>query len=149
VCTRQCPMPRLAPQRTGRSQEKLEEPWHNSPDCLVCTGLSGESAAPTPTASRSISGRHMDFTNGRKVTTDCPVCHEGRGYNGRLRQKRKEIAHCSLSGSALDCPVRPRTKGNNSLPNGAQTAPSYLGAIKGTPRRMEQYTKHPLNILRY
>jgi hypothetical protein len=28
------------------------------------------------------------------------------------------------------------------------TAPSCLGAIKGTPRRMEHYTKHPLNILR-
>jgi hypothetical protein len=63
-------------------------------------------------------------------------------------KKRKEIAHYSLSSSALDCPVRPRTEGNNSLPNGAQTAPSYLRAIKGTPRRMEQYTKHPLNILR-
>jgi hypothetical protein len=27
-------------------------------------------------------------------------------------------------------------------------APSCLGAIKGTHRRMEQYTKHLLNILR-
>jgi hypothetical protein len=27
-------------------------------------------------------------------------------------------------------------------------SPSCLGAIKGTPRRMEQYTKHLLNILR-
>jgi hypothetical protein len=26
-------------------------------------------------------------------------------------------------------------------------APRSLGAIKGTPRRMELYTKHPLNIL--
>jgi hypothetical protein len=67
--------------------------------------------------------------------------------NGRLRQKRKEIVHCSLSGGAPDCPVHPRTKGNQGLPNGAPTAPSSLGAIKGTPRRMEQYTKHPLNIL--
>jgi hypothetical protein len=33
------------------------------------------------------------------------------------------------------------------LPDGSPTAPSSLGAIKGTPRRMEQYTKHPLNIL--
>jgi hypothetical protein len=55
---------------------------------------------------------------------------------------------CSLSGGAPDCPVRPRTEGNYCLPNGAPTAPSCLGAIKGTPRRMEQYTKHLLNILR-
>jgi hypothetical protein len=55
---------------------------------------------------------------------------------------------CSLFGGAPDCPVRPRTKGNYCLPNGAPTAPSCLGAIKGTPRRMEQYTKPPLNILK-
>jgi hypothetical protein len=28
-------------------------------------------------------------------------------------------------------------------------APSCLGAINGTPRRMEKYTKHLLNILRH
>jgi hypothetical protein len=50
---------------------------------------------------------------------------------------------------ALDGLVHLRTEGNNCLPNGAPTSPSYLGAIKGTPRRMEQYTKPPLNILRH
>jgi hypothetical protein len=48
----------------------------------------------------------------------------------------------------VHCPVRPRTEGNYSLPNGAPTTPSCLRAIKGIPRCMEQYTKHPLNILR-
>jgi hypothetical protein len=48
---------------------------------------------------------------------------------------------------APDNLVHPRTEGNQSLPNGAPTAPNSLGAIKGTPRRMDQYTKHPLNIL--
>jgi hypothetical protein len=51
-----------------------------------------------------------------------------------------------MSGVASDCSVRPRTEDNQSLPNGAQTAPSSLGAIKGTPRRMEQETKQSLNI---
>jgi hypothetical protein len=73
----------------------------------------------------------------------------GHGCNGRFRQKRKKITHCSLSGGASDCPVCPWTEGNYCLPNGAPTAPRYLGAIKGTPRRMEQYTKHLLNILRH
>jgi hypothetical protein len=50
---------------------------------------------------------------------------------------------------ASDSPVHLRTEGKNCLPNGAPTTPSYLGAIKGTPRRMEQYTKPPLNILRH
>jgi hypothetical protein len=49
---------------------------------------------------------------------------------------------------APDSPVRQRTEDNNGLPNGAPTAPSSLGAIKGTPRHMERYTKPPLNILR-
>jgi hypothetical protein len=53
-----------------------------------------------------------------------------------------------MSGGALDCPVRQRTEGKNCLPNGVLMAPICLGATKGTPRRIEQDTKPPLNILR-
>jgi hypothetical protein len=53
-----------------------------------------------------------------------------------------------MSGGAPDCPVRQPTEGKYCLPNGDPTAPSYLGAIKETPRRMEHNTKPPLNILR-
>jgi hypothetical protein len=53
-----------------------------------------------------------------------------------------------MSGGAPDCPVRQPAEGKNCLPNGDPTAPSCLGAIKGTPRRMEHYNKPPLNILR-
>jgi hypothetical protein len=53
-----------------------------------------------------------------------------------------------MSGGAPDCLVRQRTEGKNCLPNGDPTAPSYLEDIKGTPRRMEQNTKPPLNFLR-
>jgi hypothetical protein len=58
--------------------------------------------------------------------------------------------NCALfmSGGAPDCPVRQPTEGKNCLPNGDPTAPSYLEAIKETPRRMEHHTKPPLNILR-
>jgi hypothetical protein len=67
----------------------------------------------------------------------------------RSTSLEKERNHnCSLSGGAPDCPVCPRTEGNYCLPNGAPIAPSCLRAIKGTPRCMEQYTKHLLNILR-
>jgi hypothetical protein len=48
---------------------------------------------------------------------------------------------------APDNPVHPRTEGKQSLPNGPLMAPRSLGAIKGTPRHMEQNPKHPLNIL--
>jgi hypothetical protein len=54
-----------------------------------------------------------------------------------------------LSGGAPDCPVRHPTEGKNCLPGLLQTAPSCLGAIKGTPRRMEEDTKHTLSILNH
>ena len=49
--------------------------------------------------------------------------------------------------SAPDCPVRQATEGKNCLPGMHSTAPSCLGAIKGTPRRMEEHTKHSLSTL--
>jgi hypothetical protein len=49
---------------------------------------------------------------------------------------------------ASDCPVRQPAEGKNCLPNRDTMAPSCLGAIKGTPRRMEHCTKSSLNILR-
>jgi hypothetical protein len=52
-----------------------------------------------------------------------------------------------MSGGAPDCPVRQATEGKNCLPGMLSTAPSYLGAIKGTPRRMEEDTKHLLSIV--
>jgi hypothetical protein len=51
-----------------------------------------------------------------------------------------------VSGGALDCPVRQATEGKIYLPGMLSTAPSCLGAIKWTPRRMEEYTKHSHNI---
>jgi hypothetical protein len=47
---------------------------------------------------------------------------------------------------APDCPVRQTTEGKNCLPRFLSMAPSCLGAIKGTPRRMEEHTKHSYNI---
>jgi hypothetical protein len=49
--------------------------------------------------------------------------------------------------SAPDCPVHQSTEGKNCLPGMLSTARSFLGAIKGTPRRMKEDTKHTLSIL--
>jgi hypothetical protein len=54
-----------------------------------------------------------------------------------------------LSGGAPDCPVRHSTKRKIGLPCWSSTAPSCLGAIKGTHGRMEEYTKHSLSILKH
>jgi hypothetical protein len=91
--------------------------------------------------------RAQPIVSRRHQTVQCVV--GPKVGNGRLRQRRKETAHCSLSGGAPDCPVRPRIEGNQGLLNGAPTAPRSLGTIKGTPRRIDLYTKHPLNILQH
>jgi hypothetical protein len=72
--------------------------------------------------------------------------------NGRLRQKRKEIGHrtgtvhdrwCTgLSGAPLN---RRQELPSNCISNGSKLP----WAIKETPRRMEQHTKHSLNNLRH
>jgi hypothetical protein len=41
------------------------------------------------------------------------------------------------------------TEGKFGLPYWPPTAPSCLGAIKGTSRHMEESTKHSLSILRH
>jgi hypothetical protein len=60
--------------------------------------------------------------------------------------KKERNLHRTVSGGAPDCSVRQATKGKNCLPGMLSTAPSCLGAIKGTPRRMEEYIKHSLSI---
>jgi hypothetical protein len=54
-----------------------------------------------------------------------------------------------LSGGTPDCPVRHSIEGKIDLPSWSSMAPSCLGAIKGTPRRMEDNTKHSLSILKH
>jgi hypothetical protein len=55
-------------------------------------------------------------------------------FYGRLCQRRKEIVHSSLSGGTRNYLVHQLTEGNQSLPNGAPTAPCSLGAIWKSPR---------------
>jgi hypothetical protein len=43
--------------------------------------------------------------------------------------------------------VRHSTEGKDGLPSLSPMAPSCVGVIKGTPRRMEEIPKHSLSIL--
>jgi hypothetical protein len=54
--------------------------------------------------------------------------------------------HRTVSGGAPDCPVHQTTEGKICLPGLLLTAPSCIGAIKGTPRRMKENTNHSLII---
>jgi hypothetical protein len=152
-CTEQCLV-----RQAGLGELAVLGKWltaydYNSTDCPVCTGLSGE-----PTVGRA-NGRPRDpretrgRANGRKGGTGLSGVH--RTVSGApTAPKRQRSAspnkegnpHRTVSGGAPDCPVRQATEGKNCLPGMLSTALSCLGAIKGTPRRMEEYTKHSLSI---
>jgi hypothetical protein len=78
---------------------------------------------------------------------DSVLCANGSKSStvGRARVGKKSAP--TVSGGAPDCPVRQSTEGKNCLPGLLSTAPNCLGAIKGTPRRMEEVHKHTLSIL--
>jgi hypothetical protein len=122
-----------------------------APDCPVCTGLSGE-----PTVGRS-NGRlgQRSAAQSERDTWPSQQLEEGAGLSGvhRTCPVRQRLSGCQRSiapfmerNRAPDCPVRQSTEGKISLPRLLSTAPSCLGAIKGTPRRMEEHTKHSYNI---
>jgi hypothetical protein len=65
-------------------------------------------------------------------TGQCLVRQRLQDCNGRLRHFWKEIGHRTVSGGALDCPVRHPTEGKICLPGLLPTAPRPLVPIKGT-----------------
>jgi hypothetical protein len=118
-----------------------------------CTGLSGEPtvgpANGRPRNPRATRGR----ANGRKWCTELSGVHRtvssaptALNLQRSASPKKERNPHRTLSGGAPDCLVRQAIEGNNCLPRMLSTAPSCLGAIKGTPRRMEEHTKHSLSI---
>jgi hypothetical protein len=141
------------PRRTCRSWEKKKATW------LKFTGLSG-GAPDCPvsqrrlrqTVDRVITARHVASSNGRLGALDsvrCAISPEGPTVGcARFGRRSRTGLLQWLSGGAPDCPVHHSTEGKIGLPCWSPTAPSCLGAIKGTPRCMEQYTKLTRNILR-
>jgi hypothetical protein len=119
-----------------------------------CTRLSGE-----PTVGRAIRAWRVAeptvWWGHRTVrcAQDSVRCANGSksstaGCANLGKQSTPDTEQC-LSGGTPDCPVRHPTEGKNCLPGLLSTAPSCLGAIKGTPRRMEENTKHTLSILNH
>jgi hypothetical protein len=139
-CTGQCPVCQAGSGELAALGKELTAYGYNSPDCPVCTGLSGE-----PTVGRA---------NGREGAPDCPVCTGHCPVRQRLQGCQRSASpnkegnpHRTVYGGAPDCPVGQATEGKNCLPGLLSTAPSCLGAIKGTPRRMKEHTKHYLSTL--
>jgi hypothetical protein len=101
-----------------------------------------------PTVSRAIRARHVAEPTVGGGAPDCLVCTGQCPVRQRSASPKKERnPHWTVFGGASDCPVRQVTEGKNCLPGMLSTAPSCLGAIKGTPRRMEENTKQPLSIV--
>jgi hypothetical protein len=118
-----------------------------APDCPVSQRSAG------PTIGCAICARHVaepTVERGHRTVRCAPDsvrCANGSqaptvGYAIEGKKSAPDNVWC-----APDCPVRQATEGKNCLPGMHSTAPSCLGAIKGTPRRMEEYTKHSLSTL--
>jgi hypothetical protein len=86
-----------------------------------------------------LSGVHWTVSDVHRTVSGAPTGPKTQ----RSASPEKEGDH------APDCPVHHSTEGKNCLPIGSPTAPSCLGAIKGTPRHMEHTTKHSVNNLRH
>jgi hypothetical protein len=94
-------------------------------------------AWPTPTVDRGtgLSGVHQ-------TVSDAPTGPEVQQSSAPEKEGDRHRTIYS------DCLVRHSTEGKDGLPCWPPTAPSCLGAIKGTPRRMDEQPKLTRNILR-
>jgi hypothetical protein len=124
---------------------KIHRTVRCAPDCPV----SQRSAEPT--VGRAIGARHVAEPTVRKIhrTVRCAPDMSGAPTvrrstsesNGRMSffmetNRAPDSVRC-----APDCPVRHETEGKDGLPDLFPMAPSCLGAIKGTPWRMEEYNQ--------
>jgi hypothetical protein len=132
-CTGLCPVRQAGSSELAALGNSPATYGYNSPDCPVYTGLSGE-----PTVGRAICVGHVAEPTARRGHRTCPVRQRLQVCQRSTSPfKERNLAPDSVR-CAPDCPVRQTTEGKNCLPRLLSTAPSCLGAIKGTPRRMEE-----------
>jgi hypothetical protein len=128
-CTGQCPVCQTGSGELAALGKNLTAYDYNSPDCPVCTGLSGE-----PTVGRTIRARHVAKpTVGRghqtvRCALDSVRCANGsKAANGRLRQIRKEIrtGQCPVVHRTVRCAKR--QKARIAFPDCSQRLLAALG----------------------
>jgi hypothetical protein len=109
-----------------------------APDCPVCTGRPSQRSAARSARDTWPSQRLEGGTGLSGVHRTCPV-RQRLPNPQRSASPFKEGNRAPDSvRCAPDCPVCQTTEGKICLPRLLSTAPSCLGAIKGTPRRMEE-----------
>jgi hypothetical protein len=146
--TGQCPVRQAGLRRSGHSRETLAAYGYNSPDCPVVHRMSVSQRSPAQrSAAKSAGDAWPAPTVGRGHRTvrcapdsvRCANCHKYATVGCARKGRRSRTGQLQgLSGGTPDCPVCHPTEGKICLPRMPPTAPSFLGAIKGTPRRMEE-----------
>ena len=121
-----------------RRTAKIHRTVRCAPDCPVSQRSAAESARDTWPSQRSEWGTGLSG-----VHRTCPVRQRLPDLQRSTALFKEGNRAPDSVRCAPDCPVRPTTEGKISLPELLSTAPSCLGAIKGTPRRMEENTKQP------
>jgi hypothetical protein len=139
-CTGQCPVRQAGSGELAALGTSTAVYDYKSPDCPVSQQSAG------PTVGRVIRARRVaepTVKRGHRTVSGAPTALN-RQWSASPKKERNP--HRTVSGGAPDCLVRQATEGKNCLLEMLSTAPSCLGAIKGTPRRMEEDTKHSLSI---
>jgi hypothetical protein len=139
-CTRQCPVRQAGSAELAALGTSTAVYGYNSPDCPVSQRSAG------PTVGRVIRARRVaepTVRRGHRTVSGAPTALNLQRSDS---PKKERNPHRTVSGGAPECPVRQAIEGKNCLLGMLSSAPSCLGAIKGTPRRMEEYTEHSLSI---
>jgi hypothetical protein len=120
-----------------------------APDSVRCarTSLGEQSALGTRRRRTAINHRTVRWCTGLSGESSVAKSSLSGNVQWRTAKIHRTVRWCTgLSGEAND-QLRHPTEGKNCLPRVPPTAPSCLGAIKGTPRRLEESPKHTLGIL--
>jgi hypothetical protein len=125
-----------------RRTAKIHRTIRCAPDCPVSQRSVAQSARDAWLGQRSEGGTGLSGVH--RTVFGAPTAPN---LQRSAAPEQERNPHRIVSGGAPDCPVRQSIEGKNCLPGMLSTAPSYLGAIKGTPRRLEENTKHTLSIL--
>jgi hypothetical protein len=125
-----------------RRTTKIHRTVRCAPDCLVSQRSATLSARDAWPAQRSEGGTGLSGVH--RTVSDAPTAPNRQRL---ATPKQERNPHRTVSGGPPNCLVHQSTEGKNCLPGMLSMAPSCLGAIKGTPRRMEENTKHPLSIV--
>jgi hypothetical protein len=152
-CTRQCPVRQAGLWELAALGTRRRRTTKNHRTVRWCTGLFGEPTVAcangrqrNPRVTHGPQQRsvgHTGLSGVHRTVSGAPTDPEDQ------RSDAPKFEGNRAPDSYSDCPVHHPTKGKFGLPSWPPTAPSCLGAIKGTPRRMEEPRKHSLSILRH